>query len=120
MDFYDKLEQCGHTLVRRNPVDWQRRLTELRSSLSMLKAQRCVIVHALNGDKAKAEQWVAQFHECSVACGELLIDSPNVSAQMDVATSDVRYNEANENGYKTFMEQQMKTHQTLNDYVRTM
>jgi hypothetical protein len=57
MEFFDSLKDLDVCVVRLNPVDYESILKSQEHSLCVKKAQRCVVVHVLNGHKAKAEKW---------------------------------------------------------------
>jgi hypothetical protein len=57
MEFFDSLKDLDVCVVRLNPVDYESILKSQEHSLCVMKAQRCVVVHVLNGHKAKAEKW---------------------------------------------------------------
>jgi len=56
--------------VVRLTVDYESILKSKEHSLCVMKAQRCVVVHVLNGHKAKAEKWLQKFVERVTDVGE--------------------------------------------------
>jgi len=70
MVFFDSLKDLNVCVVRLNPVDYESILKSQEHSLCVMKAQRCVVVHVLNGHKAKAEKWLQKFVERVTDVGE--------------------------------------------------
>jgi hypothetical protein len=123
--FYDSIKDMPNvTLARINPQDWDAKLKSLEMSLKMMKAQRCVVVHALNGNKAKAESWLGKFFAIVNEVEESMYESPmpyhSVGRETDGEWSIKGSNKGNENSYKIFMDERMQTYNRLKDTVDCM
>ena len=125
MEFFDSLNDLDVCVVRLNPVDYESILKSKEHSLCVMKAQRCVVVHVLNGHKAKAEMWLQKVVERVTDVRESLIESPrpytNVKRVGHGDSSTVTTaREGNDNSYKMFMEERMRTYKVLKEAVDTM
>jgi hypothetical protein len=103
-----------------DPVKTQTEITWQGHSLSMAKMQRCVIVHALNGNKKKAERWLGKFVRATSEIGEAMSDSPMSYLNVNPDDSIDEDTQKNENSYKCWMDERMKTYNTLRQLVESM
>jgi len=71
MEIFDSRKDLNVCTVRLN---YESILKSKEYSLCVMKAQRCVVVHVLNGHEAKAEKWLQKFVERVNDVGESMHD----------------------------------------------
>lgn len=127
MEFIESLKDLNVCVVRLNPVDYESILKSKEHSLNcVMKAQRCVVVHVLNGHKANVEKWLQKFVERVTDVRVWIIDRiplpyTNVKRVGHGDSSTVTTaREGNDNSYKMFMEERMQTYKVLKEAVDTM